>query len=154
VLTGGLRFQSVLAWNFQKHRLLKYLVAAQTILVLMASVLSTVLPYKLKNGCKASYIVLLLFFAICYVLLLVFYGLLFRKWKAEQPTQKHQKHQSEGPINVYDIVESNIFFSSIAFIGVIASFLPYVFGKINFEFSLWVSQLPAAPKFPLTKIYR
>jgi Ca2+/Na+ antiporter len=158
VLTSGLRFQSAAAWKFvgdAKPRLLKYLkylVLGQTILVLTTSILCTVLPYVLENGHKPFYTVLLLFFATWYVLLLVFYRRAFRKWKAEQPEQKHpeRKNQKDGRIIIHDLLQSNIIFCSIALLGIIPSFLLYLFGG-NFEHSLWVSQLPAASRIPLTR---
>jgi hypothetical protein len=42
---------------------------------------------------------------------------------------------------IHDILTANVFLSIIACLSVLPSIVPYLVGVIDYEFSLWVSQL-------------
>jgi hypothetical protein len=117
--------------DFQKYR--NYL-PAFTVLVVIVSILSPVLPYELKVAAeaqKAYHLAGLIFFALVYGLLFLFYC-------------GDACYQPELPNNstvnrVHDIISANKVLSVVAFLSAIPSAALYGKDKIDFELSLWVS---------------
>lgn len=115
----------------------KYLEHLPTISILVAvvavSLLSTVLPYKLEKAQEELHLAGLLFFAVIYLILLVFYGYGFCNayWKP--------KHQKQGNDPISDILLSNMILSLLTTISAVPSAIYYARGDIDFELSLWVS---------------
>jgi hypothetical protein len=119
--------------KYQKYH--KYLPAIPILAIIAVSVLSPVLPYVLKKAQKAYHLAGLIFFAVVYILLLLFYGYGFFKyyWKP-----KHQE-QEKGENLISKILRSNMVLSSIAILSAVPSAALYMTDNIDFELSLWVS---------------
>jgi hypothetical protein len=108
-------------------------------LVVIVSVLSPVLPYALKKTQKAYHLAGLIFFALVYGSLFLFYC----SDACYQPGQSNgggdQPEQSNERNLIQDILSANKVLSVVAFLSAIPSAALYEKDKIDFELSLWVS---------------
>jgi hypothetical protein len=117
-------------------------------LVVIVSVLSPVLPYALKKTQKAYHLAGLIFFALVYGSLFLFYcsDACYQPGQSnggDQPEQSNeggdQPEQSNERNLIQDILSANKVLSVVAFLSAIPSAALYEKDKIDFELSLWVS---------------
>lgn len=109
------------------------LVIFHTVVVVVVSVLSPVLPYVLKEVNEELHLAGLIFFAVEYCMLFGFYRYGCRSLKT--PIQ----FQGEDGTLIPDILRSNKILSAIAFAAAIPSAICYGKDVIDFELTLWVS---------------
>ena len=127
-------------------------------LVVIVSVLSPVLPYALKKTQKAYHLAGLIFFALVYSSLFLFYcsDACYQPGQSnggdqpeqsneggDQPEQSNeggdQPEQSNERNLIQDILSANKVLSVVAFLSAIPSAALYEKDKIDFKLSLWVS---------------
>lgn len=109
------------------------LVIIHTVVVVVVSVLSPVLPYVLEEANKGLHLSGLIFFAVEYCMLFGFY------WYCCRSLYKTPIQQHETGTLVLNILRFNKILSAIAFAAAIPSAICYGKDVINFELTLWVS---------------
>jgi hypothetical protein len=110
------------------------LVIIHTVVIVMVSVLSPVLPYVLKEVNEELHLAGLIFFAVEYCILFGFY-----RYGCRSLYKTPIQHQGEDGTLISDILRSNKILSAIAFVATIPSAICYGTDVIDFELSLWVS---------------
>ena len=137
MLIGG---QCVCASNFiveEYKGVCNLILAGAVLLALVVSVLSPVLPHELKKDQKEYHLAGLIFFALVYFLLFLFY----RSKYSYQPEESQNDNTLQNNLRntLQNILSANKVLSVVSFLSAIPSTILYMTDAVNFASSLWVS---------------